>query len=149
MSDTPPTLADALRSLPVPAPSAEFDARVLAALHRPVPLRHRLWQTAQPLVLGAGGSLAVSLLLLHFTLSTPSADPLPVRVPVQTYAAAPPTALPSVDALLDRPGLCAGSLSAAWNNPTPLDSEAAPEQAPRKPEPRRRAEIGRHATFLC
>ena len=147
MSSVPPTLADALRCLPVPAPSADFDARVLAALHRPVPLRHRLWQTAQPLLLGAGGSLAVTLLLLHFTLSTPPSAPAPVSV--QTYAAAPLFSLLPIDALLDRPGLCAGSLSAAWNNPASLDSEAAPEQAPRRPEPRRRAEISRRAAFLC
>ena len=87
MSDTPPqnfgppTLADALRSLPVPAPSADFDARVLAALRVPRPWWRRVWQPIQPLLLGASGSLAVTLLLLHFTLSGPPAAPSPTPAP--------------------------------------------------------------------
>ncbi len=144
---TPPTLADALRSLPVPPPSAEFDDRVLAALRVPIPWWRRGWQTVQPLLLGASGSLAVSLLLLHFTLSGPPSAPSPVPISVQNLAAAPPASLPSVDALLDRPGLCAGSLTAAWNSP-PLP-EPAFEQAPRKPEPRRRAEVIRRPTLTA
>ncbi len=143
MSDTLPTLADALRSLPVPVPSADFDDRVLTALHRPAPWWQRLWQPAQPLLLGASGSLAVTLLLLHFTLSGPPTAPSPAPVSVQNLADAPPASLPSVDALLDRPGLCAGSLSAAWNSPL------LPEQAPRKPMPRRRAEVSRRVTLTA
>lgn len=136
----PPTLAEALRFLPIPALSTDFDAQVLAALNVPVPLWRRLWQTSHPLLLGASGSLAVTLLLLHFTLTAPAAAPTPSPISVQTYAAAP---LPSVDALLDKPDLCAGSLSAAWNSPAPL------EQTPRKPEPHRRADISRRVTVIC
>ena len=143
----PPTLADALRSLPVPPPSADFDARVLAALRVPVPWWRRLWQPVQPLLLGASGSLAVTLLLLHFTLSGPPTAPSPTPASVQNIAAAPPTPLPSVDALLDRPGLCAGSLKTAWNSPLP--PEPASEHAPRKPEPRRRAEVVRQPALIC
>ena len=142
----PPTLADALRSLPVPPLSADFDNRVLAALRVPVPWWRRFWQPAQPLLLGASGSLAVTLLLLHFTLTGPLPAPSPTPVTVQNIAAAPPTPLPSVDALLDRPGLCAGSL-AAWNSPLP--PEPIPEQAPRKPEPRRRAQVLRQPTQIA
>ena len=148
MSKTsPPTLADALRSLPVPPPAADFDVRVLAALRVPVPWWRRLWQPIQPLLLGASGSLAVTLLLLHFTLSGPQTAPTPAPVSVQNLAAAPPASLPSVDALLDRPGLCAGSLTAAW--PSPLPSEPALEPLPRKPEPRRHAEVIRQATLTA
>ena len=144
---SPPTLADALRSLPPPPLPADFDARVLAALRVPVPWWRRLWQPIQPLLLGASGSLAVTLLLLHFTLSSPPAAPMPASRSVQNLAATPPTSLPSVDALLDRPGLCAGSLTAAWNSPLPPEPE--PAQAPRKPEPRRRAEVIRQTTLTC
>ena len=108
----PPTLADALRSLPVPPLSADFDNRVLTALRVPVPWWRRFWQPAQPLLLGASGSLALTLLLLHFTLSGPPTAPSPTPASVQNLAAASSSgSLPSVDALLDRPGLCAGSLA--------------------------------------
>ena len=142
----PPALADALRSLPVPPPSADFDSRVLAALRVPLPWWRRLWQPVQPLLLGASGSLAVTLLLLHFTLSGPQTVPSPTPISARNLAAAP-SALPSVDALLDRPGLCAGSLTTAWNSPALLP-DIAPEQT-RKPEPRRRAEVIRRVTFVC
>ena len=143
----PSTLADALRSLPVPAPSADFDDHVLAALRVPIPWWRRLWQPVQPLLLGASGSLAVTLLLLHFTLSGPPAPPSPTPISTQSLAAAPPASLPSMDALLDRPGLCAGSLTAPWNSLPP--PEPAPEQTPRKPEPRRRAEVTRQTTLIA
>ena len=152
MSNTPPfrpspsTLADALRSLPPQPLPADFDARVLAALRVPVPWRRRLWQPVQPLLLGASGSLAVTLLLLHFTLSGPPTAPSPTPISVQNLAAAPSSgSLPSVDALLDRPGLCAGSLTTTWNSPLLPE----PAQAPRKPEPRRRAEVIRQTTLTC
>lgn len=146
MSKTPPTLADALRSLPVPTPPTDFDDRVLAALRVPVPWWRRLWQPVQPLLLGASGSLAVTLLLLNFTLSSPPSAPPPTPASIQSLAAAPPAPLPSVDALLDRPGLCAGSLMAPWNSP--LLPQLAPEQPPRRPEPRRRAAVSRQITLI-
>lgn len=140
--ETTPTLAESLRGLPVPTPSPDFDSRVLAALRVPVPWWQWLWQPAQPLLLGASGSCGLTLLLLHLTLSAPQTAPLlPVSVPA--VASAP---LPSVDALLDRPGLCAGSL-AAWNSATLVD--AAPDQTPRRPEPRRRAQESRRVTLVC
>ena len=148
-------LANALRSLPVPAPSADFDDRVLAALRVPVPWWKRLsWrsvrQTAQPLFLSASCSLAVTLLALHLTLSSPVSTPSPpAPAAVSNLAAAPPAPLPSVDALLDRPNLCAGSL-AAWNSPPAVDTESAgPEKTPLKPEPRRRAEVYQRPTLVA
>lgn len=147
MSKTPPALADALRSLPVPTPAADFDDCVLAALRVPVPWWRRLWQPVQPLLLGASGSLAVTLLLLHFTLSGPPTSPTPAPLSMQNLAAMPSASLPSVDALLDRPGLCAGSLTAPWNSL--LLPEPTTEQVPRKPEPRRRAEVTRRVTLTA
>ena len=140
MSDTRPTLAEALRSLPVLAPSPDFDNRVLSALRVPLPWWRRLWQPAQPLLLGASGSCGLTLLLLRLTLSAPqTVPPLPFSVPIVASAPAP---LPSVDVLLDRPGLCAGSL-AAWN------SAPIVEPAPRRPEPRRRAEVTQRSTLIA
>jgi hypothetical protein len=139
-------LRDALRSLPVPAPSQDFDDRVLAALRVPAPWWQRLswrgiWQPVQPLLLGTSCSLGLTLLLLHLTLSAPQTAPLPAPAAVSNLAAVPAAPLPSVDALLDRPNLCAGSLAAAWNSASSAGTEEAdPEKASRRPEPRRRAE---------
>ncbi len=135
-------LRDALRSLPVPPPSADFDDRVLAALNAPRPWRQRLswrrvWQPVQPLLLGTSCSLGLTLLLLHLMLSAPLAVPAPPAL--TNLAAAPSTPLPPLDALLDRPNLRAGSL-AAWNSAPAVEAEE-PQKAPRKPEPRRRAEV--------
>ncbi len=144
ISGTPPTLADALRAMPVPAVSAEFDDSVLCALLAPPSWRRRLWSASQPLLLGASASLAVTLLLLHFTLSAPVAAPVPTPAALESLAAAPPAPpLPSVDALLDRPGLCAGSLTLALNDPP------APEAAPRPPAPRRRAAVTWQRTLIA
>ncbi len=148
LNSGPPTLAHALRSQPIPPASADFDDRVLAALRVPIPWWRRWWQPVQPLLLGASGSLAVTLLLLHFTLTGPQTAPAPTSASVQNLAAAPPISLPSVDALLDRPGLCAGSLTATWNS-SPLLPDAAPEPAPRKPEPRRRAQVNRRSCLTA
>ena len=142
-------LADALRSLPVPTPSAHFDDRVLAALRVPVPrwqrlTWRRLWQPVQPLLLGTSCSLALTLLLLHFTLSVPQAAPAPAPPAASNLASAP---LPPLDALLDRPNLRAGSL-AAWNSDLSTE-DAEPQKAPRKPEPRRRAEVYRRPALVA
>ena len=148
MSDpTPPTLAEALRSLPVPTLAPDFDDRVLAALRVPVPWWHRLWQPAQPLLLGASGSFVLTVLALHLTLSVPQTPPAFAPATLPNVAAAPKVPLPSVDALLDRPNLCAGSLVSART--APLPPEAAPEPPLRRPEPRRRAEVRRCDTLLC
>jgi hypothetical protein len=152
MSDPTPEdtmLRDALRSLPVPAPSQDFDDRVLAALRVPAPWWQRLswrgiWQPVQPLLLGTSCSLGLTLLLLHLTLSAPQAAPLPAPAAVSSLAAVPSAPLPSVDALLAQPNLCAGSLSAAWNSPpAPNNEGAGTGNASGRPEPRRRAEAYR------
>ncbi len=147
-------LRDALRSLPVPVLSVGFDDCVLAALNVPRPWWQglswrRVWQPVQPLLLGTSCSLGLTLLLLHFTLSVPQAVPALSPPALTNLAAAPSTPLPPLDALLDRPNLRAGSL-AAWNSLPAADAEAAgPEKAPRKPEPRRRAEVCSHPVLVA
>ena len=150
---TPPEdarLRDALRSLPVPMPSPDFDNRVLAALNAPRPWRQRLswrriWQPVQPLLLGTSCSLGLTLLLLHFALNAPLSPSAPPAL--SSLAAAPPAPLPPLDALLDRPNLRAGSL-AAWNSDLSTE-DAEPQKSPRKPEPRRRAEVSRHPVLVA
>ena len=131
-------LRDALTALPTPSVSLDFDARVLDALRRPPPwwdwrawAWHALWPTLRPVLLGAGGSLGVTLLALHWTLSAPISLPRPPAASA-TLAAAP-ARLPSLDALLSRPDLSAGTF-AAWASLPP------PSAPPERPRPRRRAE---------
>ena len=128
-------LRTGLRSLSVPSVSTDFDERILAALQSPKPLWQRLWQPARPLLAGASFSLIFTLIGLHWSLSTPlSGPPAPNSGGAreeQILAAHP---APSLDALLDRPNLTAGSLALVWNAPpTPT-----PQPGTRL-EPRRRA----------
>lgn len=146
-------LRDALRSLPVPAPSADFDARVLAALNAPHPWwQHlswrRIWQPVQPLLLGTSCSLGLTLLLLHLTLSAPLAAPALSPPALTNLAAAPAAPMPPLDVLLDRPNLRAGSL-AAWNSAPAAEDAEEPQKAPRRPEPHRRAEIYRRPALVA
>ncbi len=145
MTDLVAELREALREMPTPPPSPDFDARVLAALRVPPPWWdwrawgwHALWPTLRPVVLGAGGSLGVTLLALHWTLSAPVSAP--TLVPRDLAAA--PARLPSLDALLARPDLSAGTF-AAWAAPPP-----PPAPADRRPIPRRRAERLRPAVLV-
>ena len=140
-------LSEALRGLPTPEPSADFDDCVLAALHVPVPWWRRLWQPAKPLLLGTSCSLGVTLLLLHLTLSAPVSAPAfsPTTLPLSAAASKP---MPPLDALLDRPNLCAGSLAAAWNS-APATSNHGAGNADGRPEPRRRAEVSRHPSLAA
>lgn len=137
MTDLAPGLRDALTKLPIPPPSPDFDARVLAALCAPSSWWdwrawhwHLLWPTLRPVMLGAGGSLGVTLLALHWTLSAPVSAP----APMPRSLAAAPARLPPLDALLARPDLSAGSFAAWAALPPP------PAPADRRPVPRRRAE---------
>lgn len=137
MTDLAPGLRDALTALPTPPPSPDFDARVLAALRVPPPWWdwrawhwHLLWPALRPVMLGAGGSLGVTLLALHWTLSAPVSAP--TSVPRDLAAA--PARLPPLDGLLARPNLSAGSFAAWAALPPP------PVPADRRPVPRRRAE---------
>ena len=146
-------LADALRSLPVPEVSPGFDDGVLAALRVPIPWWQRLtwrrvWQPVQPLLLGTSCSLLLTLLLLHLTLSgPPTAPPLPLAASNLADTSRP---MPPLDALLDRPNLCAGSLASAWSNSPVSDAEeAGQEKTYRRPEPRRRAEISRRMSLVA
>ena len=154
MSDnfTDSYLTEALRGLPVPVPSTDFDDRILAALRVPASWWRRLWQPLQPLLLGASASCGLTLLLLHLTLSAPpSAPPYPPAALSNIAAVSAP--LPSVDALLDRPNLCAGSLASAWNSPPAPNNggtgEAGQEPVERRPEPRRHAEVSRRPALVA
>ena len=131
-------LRDGLRALPVPEIGSDFDARVLAALRAPVPWWRHWWQPAKPLLLGASCSLSVTLVLLHWALAAPQPPMLGgsegERGGVQASA---PGRAPSLDGLLDRADLRAGSLAAAWAAPPPPPG--------RRPEPPRHAQNGRRA----
>ncbi len=66
-----------LRSLPVPALSADFDARVRAALRRPTPWWQRLWTPVRPVLSMAACSCGVTLALLHWFTAIPLVPPGP------------------------------------------------------------------------
>ena len=121
-----------LRAFSVPEVSAGFDDRILAALHQPLPWWQKLWQPARPLLAGASFSLLVTLIGLHWSLSAPLHPSPPELGAGGPILAAHPA--PSLDALLDRPNLTAGSLAFVWNTPP-----APTPQPGARPEPRRRA----------
>ena len=137
MTDSDELLRRGLRALPVPEPSPDFDARVLAGLRDVRPWWHRLWEPARPLLAGTSFSLVVTLACLHWTLMAPVGVP-PAQA-ISTVAARP---TPSLDALLDRPNLSAGSLARAWEAPAPTSP------ADRRPEPRRRAQAPRRVPLI-
>lgn len=138
-------LRDGLGALPVPDPSPDFDARVLRALRAPTPWWQRLWQPARPLLLGASCSLAVTLVLLHWTLSAP------VAAPSAPALAAAPSRAPSLDAVLDRTDLRAGSLAAAWGSPLAPNPGGTGSDPPsdRRPDPPRHAQVGRRVALVA
>lgn len=138
MRDADEILRQGLRALPVPEPSPDFDARVLAGLREARPWWSRLWEPAKPLLAGASFSLVVTLAGLHWTLTAPEAAPPAYAVP--TVAARP---VPSLDALLDRPNLSAASLSVYWAARPP---DSTPPDA--RPTPRRRAQLLRRAPLI-
>ena len=147
-------LRDGLHALPVHPVAPDFDARILAALRAPMPWWRRVWEPARPLLLGASCSLSVTLVLLHWALTAPAPRPpilggpdrmqgarhsLPLRLP-QNWGQGGPSA-PSLDRLLDRPDLRAGSLAAAWTTfPAPPPD--------RRPAPPRHAQAGRRACLV-
>jgi hypothetical protein len=125
-------LRDGLNALPMPAPSPEFDARVLAALCASRPWWLRLWEPAKPLLLGASCSLVVTLLALHWTVTAPILVPLPPILGESERSRPEPGSAPSLDALLEQPHLSAGTLASVWT--------ASPPTPPsRRPEPHRHA----------
>lgn len=133
-------LRDGLNALSVPRASPNFDSHVLAALRAPQPWWHRLWQPAKPLLLGASCSLSVMFLALYWTLSAPI-FPTPPLLGIGEQASTQRPA-PSLDALLNRSDLSAGSL-AMWAARPP----AAPSED-RRPEPRRKAQLLRHPALI-
>lgn len=132
-------LRDGLQALPVPPVAPDFDARVLRALRAPTSWWRRLWEPARPLLLGASCSLLVTLVLLHWTLTAPVGTPFPRTVPLALAAA--PARASSLDAMLDRPGLRAGSLAAVWAAPPPAPPDS-------RPQPPRHAQTGHRAPLI-
>ena len=140
-------LRDGLHTLPVPLVAPDFDARVLDALRAPLPWWRRVWEPARPLLLGASCSLSVTLVLLHWTLTAPAPRPHPNKTSIlggheqEQVQARRPVRAPSLDRLLDRPDLRAGSLAAAWTTfPAPPPD--------RHPAPPRHAQAGRRACLV-
>ena len=137
-------LRDGLHTLPVPLVAPDFDARVLDALRAPLPWWRRAWEPARPLLLGASCSLSVTLVLLHWTLTAPAPRPHPNKTSIlggqeqESVQSREPAR--TLDRLLDRPGLRAGSLAAAW---------AAPPLPDRRPAPPRHAQAGRRACLVA
>ena len=111
-----------LYAQPVPQVSPDFNDRVLAALRRPTPCWRVWWQSARPVAISAAGSLFLTLVLLHWSLNAPL--PTPRITPVSLAASSAP--LPSLDALLNRPNLCAASLEWDWNDRLPASPPAMP-----------------------
>ncbi len=135
-------LRDGLRRLPGPPISADFDARVLAALAAPPSfgemLRAGIVSTLRPLLCGAACSLAVTLLALFWTLHAPAAVPSPAGAP----RAVRPLDMAGVDTLLSQPKLGASSLAAwAYQSAVPiaaLSPPPAPRDSERRPHASRR-----------
>lgn len=141
-ADLDMALRDGLRRLPGPPVSADFDARVLAALACPPSpwemVRTQVVSTLRPLLCGTACSLAVTLLALFWTLH------MPVAVPVLSDAphAVRPLDMAAVDDLLSRPKLGASSLAAwAYQSAVPitaLSPPPAPSDSERRPHASRR-----------
>ena len=129
-------LREGLHALPTPPISPDFDARVLATLGAPGPWWRRWWEPARPLLLSATGSSTLTLLLLHWSLTGPIAPPAPAAA--LPLSASAPVQTPSLDALLDRPNLCASSLMRDW--PMPPD---------RRPPPPRHAQALRPSALIA
>lgn len=133
-------LRDGLRRLPTPAVSADFDARVLAALAVPPStwegLRIQVVSTLRPLLCGTACSLGVTLLALFWTLHMPAAVPALPNAP----SSARPLDMAALDSLLSQPRLGASSLTVwARQSAVPI-ATLAPPPIPSDPERRPRAE---------
>lgn len=139
-ADLDMALRDGLRRLPTPPVSADFDARVLAALAVPPSaweaLRIQVVSTLRPLLCGAACSLAVTLLALFWTLHAPAAAPASFGAP----RAMRPLDMAALDTLLSQPNLRASSLAAWAQMPTASSVTLGPPPAPADTE--RRHEVG-------
>lgn len=151
-ADLDMALRDGLRRLPVPSMSADFDARVLAALAQPPSLgellRAQFVSALRPLLCGTACSLALTLAALFWTLHTPLAAPAPPDAP----SAVRPLDMAAVDDLLNRPNLGALSLS-IWARQSALPAPAlalppAPPDGERRPHAGRRRACRLSPTLL-
>jgi hypothetical protein len=89
-----------LRQLAVPEASPDFNARIHAALRRPLPWWQALWVPLRPLLTSAVCSLAVMSVLLHWSSRLPTIHP-------------PSSAPANVDGIADSRILERADLSAA------------------------------------
>jgi hypothetical protein len=149
----PPEISDpadvvlraALRALPVPQASPDFDTRVLAALRAAAPSRPPWWQTLwqtchgglRPVLGSAAFSLVGMLLLLRGTgdAARPAASSQ-IQASAVTRAGAERRI--ALDDVLDRPNLSALSLLAQRTvvaNPVPPPAGRAPQAGGRRPAP--------------
>jgi hypothetical protein len=92
-----------LHSLAVPEPAPDFDARVRAALRRPIPWWQSLWTTARPVLVTTACSLVGTLALLQWF----------TRMPTSLSRLAQPTGIDTVafERRLERMDLSTASLS--------------------------------------
>jgi hypothetical protein len=133
-------LDDALRALPVPSGGADFDERVLAALHAPRPWWLTLWVSLRPVLASAACSLCVMLALITWSAKAPVAlEPVAPDVlhPAEAMEIGDP------DRLHGRPPTRANLVAALLIAPnavtTPMPLPPSPRKAPELPLWRRQS----------
>lgn len=129
-------LSRGLAALAVPAPSPEFDSRVLAAVSTPhrrlLPDRHALWRSLRPVLGGAACSAALTAGLYFWGAGTPLPESRSF-IPAGASMADVERALDSGQVSLS--GLHAGSLSIEFVTP------GRPAEAPPLPGSRSQAPV--------
>jgi len=101
--DTNDVLCDGLRWLSPPAPSSDFDDRVIAALRQPGSCWQIWLRAAQPALYGMCCSVLVTLAVIYVTLHGPETISMPAMPHTRIDMAV-------VDIILDEPHLRADSL---------------------------------------
>lgn len=108
-------LRQGLRDLPVPEASADFDARIHAALECPTPWWRLFWMQTRPVFSTAALSLLVTLALLK-GLTVAATTPLHLSQPVDpgpVVASRDQERMAALDRAIERSELSAASLRGA------------------------------------